>query len=87
MDESAVDKFYKYAMKMTPKSFENFQKVRQILNWKSNFTFHKYDTPELSEAPYWWTHYDGAKSGENFTTMEENELSAMIYFCKRMEEK
>jgi hypothetical protein len=66
---------------MTPETFNTFIKVNKILNWKDHFHF--MESIKTDSKQYWWTHSDGAKSGENFDTLEECHLSALIYFCNR----
>jgi hypothetical protein len=56
--------------------------INKILNWKANFKFNERDNPDSGKVEYWWIHNNGAKSGELFETLEEAELSALIYFCK-----
>jgi hypothetical protein len=87
-----ISKFFKHSSKMTPKHFEKFLVIQKILTWKDEFRFEKnYNESGTSGKPgvpeYWWTHVDGAVSGEAFTTFEECELSALIYFCKTWGEK
>lgn len=80
-----MEKFVKYATKMTPLTFEKFLQINAVLNWKKEFTFFNSFNPNSNscEFEYWWVHRDGAKSGEVFETMDEAELSALIFFSKK----
>jgi len=80
-----MEKFIKYATKMTPLTFEKFLEINEVLNWKKEFTFFKAAilNSTSDEFEYWWAHKDGAKSGEVFETMDEAELSALIFFSKK----